>query len=147
MCVSVRGRRTLTPSAQFTGNPKKSARAYWRHFRIWLAFPSVFEVPTRSYVINKSGAEANDTLIPRIADAAVPQAIRSTLQKRGTELLACDVAVRIVTGVELWARSNVMEFGFEIREVLTHHNCCFQDAAFGDLLGPVKYGLSNRGLN
>ena len=112
-----------------------------------MAFPSIFEVPTRSYVVNKGGAEANDTLIPRIADAAVPQAIRSTLQKRGTELLARDVAVRIVTGVELWAGSNVMEFGFEIREVLTHLNRSFKDAAFRDLLGPVKYGLPNRGLN
>jgi hypothetical protein len=61
--------------------------------------------------------------------------------------LAYDVAVGIVTGVELWARSNIMEFGFEIREVLTHLNRCFKDAAFGDLLGPVKYGLSDRSLN
>ena len=126
---------------------RDSARAYLHHFRIWLTFPSVFEVRTRSYAINKSRAKANDTLTPRIANAAVPQAIRSTFQKRRTELLACDVAAGIVTGVELWARSNVMEFGFEIREVLTHLNCCFQDAAFGDLLGPVKYGLSDRGLN
>jgi hypothetical protein len=40
-----------------------------------------------------------------------------------------------------------MEFGFEIREVLTHLNRGFKDAAFGDLLGPVKYGFLDRGLN
>jgi hypothetical protein len=123
------------------------ARAYLRHFRIWLTFPSVFEVRTGSYVICKSGAEANDTLATRIADAAVPQAVRSSLQKRGTELLACDVAIRIVTRIELWARSHVMKFGFEIRQVLTHLNRRFEDAAFGDLFGPVKNGLLNRGLN
>ena len=72
MCVSVRDRRTLTPQHGSLEIQRESARAYLRHFRIWLAFPSVFEVRTRSYVINKSGAEANDTLIPRIADAAVP---------------------------------------------------------------------------
>jgi hypothetical protein len=125
----------------------KSVSAYLRHFGTWLAFPPVFEVRTRSDVINESGPEANDTVIPRIADAAVPQTIRSTLQKRGAELLACDVTVGVVTSVELWARSNVMEFGFEIREVLTHLNRGFKDAAFGDLLGPVKYGFFDRGLN
>ena len=112
-----------------------------------MAFPSVFEVRTRSDIINESGPEANDTVIPRIADAAVPQTIRSTLQKRGAELLACDVTVGVVTSVELWARSNVMEFGLEICEVLTHLNRGFKDAAFGDLLGPVKYRFLDRGLN
>ena len=111
-----------------------------------MAFPSVFEVRTGSDVINESGPEANDTVIPRIADAAVPQTIRSALQKHGAELLACDVTVGVVTSVELWC-SNVMEFGFEIREVLTHLNRGFKDAAFGDLLGPVKYGFFDRGLN
>jgi hypothetical protein len=125
----------------------KSVSAYLRHLWIGLAFPSVFEVRTGSNVINESGPEANDTVIPRIADAAVPQTIRSTLQKRGAELLACDVAVWVVAGVELWARSNVMEFGFEIREVLTHLNCGFKDAAFGNLFGPVKYAFFDRGLN
>jgi hypothetical protein len=72
MCVSVRDRRTLTPAARFARNPKESAGVYLRHFRIWLAFPSVFDVRSRSYVIDQSGAEANDTVIPRIADAAVP---------------------------------------------------------------------------
>ena len=126
---------------------KESAGVNLRHFRIWLAFPSVFEVRTRSDVINESGPEANDTVIPRIADAAVPQTIRTTLQKRGAELLACDVTVGVVTSVELWARSNIMEFGFEICEILTHPNRGFKDAAFGDLLSPVKYGLSDGSLD
>ena len=124
----------------------KSVSAYLRHVRIWSAFPSVFEVRTGSDVINESGPEANDTVIPRIADAAVPQTIRSTVQKRGAELLACSVTVGVMTSVELWARSNVMEFGFEIREVLTHLNRGFKDPAFGDLLGSMKYALSDRGL-
>ena len=111
-----------------------------------MAFPSVFEVRTGSDVINESGPEANDTIIPRIADAAVPQTIRSALQKHGAELLACDVTVGVVTSVELRARSNVMEFGFEIREVLTHLNGGFKDAAFGDFLGPVEHGFLDRSL-
>jgi hypothetical protein len=102
---------------------------------------------TGSYVINESRPKANDTVIPGITDAAVPQTIRSTLQKRGAELLACEVTVGVVTSVELWARSNVMEFGFEIREVLTHLNFGFKDTAFGDFLGSVKYAFFDRGLN
>jgi transcriptional regulator with XRE-family HTH domain len=55
-----------------------------------------------------------------------------------------DVAVGIVTIVEVWARSNVMELGLEIRKVLTHLNARLKDAAFSDLLGPVKYSLPDR---
>jgi hypothetical protein len=40
-----------------------------------------------------------------------------------------------------------MEFGVKIREVLTHLNRGFKDTAFGDLLGPVKCGFLDRGLN
>ena len=139
----MRNRRTPAPAARFA----RSVRTYLPHFRIWLAFPSIFEVRTCSDVINESGPEANDTVIPRIADAAVPKTIRSALQKRSAELLACGIAVGIVTSIELRARSNVMEFGFEIREILTHLNRGFQDTALGDLFGPVKYGFLDRGLN
>jgi len=121
-----------------------SAGAYLRYLGFWVPFPSVFKVRTGSYVSNKDGTEANDTLTAWITNAAVPDAIRPTLQQRGTELLACNVAVGIVTGVEVWARSNVMELGFEIRKVLTHLNARLKDAAFGDLLGSVKYSLPDR---
>ena len=65
-------------------------------------------------------------------------------QKRGAELLAYNVAVGIVTGVEIWARSNIMEFGFEIREVLTLLNCCFKDKQLLQRLVCVGAALVSR---
>jgi DNA polymerase III subunit epsilon len=61
-----------------------------------LAFPSIFEVRAGSNVIDESGTEANDTVIPGIADAAnarrktvriwaeqAPFDLKDELKKRG----------------------------------------------------------------
>lgn len=59
-----RVRRARAPSAGFTGSPKQSDSAYLRHFRIWVAFLTVFEARARSYVVDEAGRKQTTHSFP-----------------------------------------------------------------------------------
>jgi hypothetical protein len=125
----------------------KSVSAYLRYFGSWLASHLYSKCAPVRTLLTRADRKHTIQSFPRLRTLRYHRPFEPFAKSVAPSLLACDVAVGVMTSVEVRARSNVMEFGFEIREVLTHLNRGFKDATFGDLLGPVKHGLLDRDLN